>query len=345
MFDGQPQPPRAAGAEHQPIGAAREFVVRQRFAEVGVVGAPIVVRDAALRHARSAAGFEDVERLIHQRLRHPATDRSAAEPFVFELGKFLDVVVRLHFFERIELQLALGVLEPKLAAGRRVKMPLHRFVGVGIQTFAGGFRLGLHFGRQCLLIRGCGLAHGCSSADGANVATGPEQRAARVRSMAGMDCWKSEDDCRRWEDRRGGNTEPGHGRRSRPSSIPRRRRKVPALRRPVDGAKSELREPFKLPDLQPPGNRPIWPANRQKRQAFATANADAWEGREISRQNHRALHVLSKANEFAASGPAKSFLDWTRQIVTVPDGCLAICFLASRERATGVFARRVGRTK
>ena len=59
---------------------------------------------AALGNARRAAGFEDVDRLVRQALRHPAAHRAAAQPIVFEQRELLQVVEALHFLERVEVE-------------------------------------------------------------------------------------------------------------------------------------------------------------------------------------------------------------------------------------------------
>ena len=102
VLDRQPQPPRARGAQHQPIRAAREILLRQRVAEERIVDAEILDRDAALRHARGAARLEHVDRPVGQRLGHPPPHRPAAEPFVLERRKLLQVVEGADLAERIE---------------------------------------------------------------------------------------------------------------------------------------------------------------------------------------------------------------------------------------------------
>ena len=64
VLDGEAQPARTGRAEHQPVGALRETLVRQRLAEHLVVDAEVVDVDARLRHAGGAAGLEDVDRLV-----------------------------------------------------------------------------------------------------------------------------------------------------------------------------------------------------------------------------------------------------------------------------------------
>ncbi len=112
------------------FGPWRKVFVGQRLAEQRVVGAKIVDRDAALGNARRAAGFEHVDRLVGERLGHPAPHRPAAQPFVFERLELFQVVERADFLERIEFQ-RLGIFEPERAAGRRMKVPLHGFVAYG----------------------------------------------------------------------------------------------------------------------------------------------------------------------------------------------------------------------
>ena len=68
-------------------------VVGQRLAEVLVVDAEVLVRDARLRHAGAAAGLEHVDRLVGVRLGHPAPHRPAAQPLVFERPELVEVVV------------------------------------------------------------------------------------------------------------------------------------------------------------------------------------------------------------------------------------------------------------
>ena len=135
VLDRQPQPPRTRGAQHQPVGALGEILFRQRRGKQLVVGAEVVDRDPALGNARGAARFEHVDRLVGKRLGHPPPHRSAAQPFVLERLEFLQVVERADLFQRIELQLR-GVFQPKRAAGRLVKVPLHGLIGMRVQGLA-----------------------------------------------------------------------------------------------------------------------------------------------------------------------------------------------------------------
>ena len=95
MFDGEPQPARAARADHQPVSALRKLVVRQRLAEQLVVDAEVVDVDARLRHAGAAAGLERVDRLVLVGARHPAPHRAAAQPLVLERAELVEVLVAL----------------------------------------------------------------------------------------------------------------------------------------------------------------------------------------------------------------------------------------------------------
>src|SRR5689334_2812173 len=104
MLDGQAQPARTGGAEHQPVRAAREVLIRESVAEQLVIHAKIVHRGTALRDAGGAAGFEYVDGLAGASLGNPAPHRSAAEPFVLEFRKSLQVFEAANFLSRIPTQ-------------------------------------------------------------------------------------------------------------------------------------------------------------------------------------------------------------------------------------------------
>ena len=63
MLDGQPQPPRPRGADHQPVMITRKRGVIQRVGKLAVIHLVIIPADALLGHPRGAAGFENIERL------------------------------------------------------------------------------------------------------------------------------------------------------------------------------------------------------------------------------------------------------------------------------------------
>ena len=88
-----------------------------------------------LRDAGRAAGLEDVDRLVGERLGHPAPHRAAAQPFVLERPNFFRSSKVLTSLSGSNFKL-LGVVEPERAAGRRVKVPLHGLVRVGVELLA-----------------------------------------------------------------------------------------------------------------------------------------------------------------------------------------------------------------
>ena len=134
----------------RPLG---EVLLRQRVAEHLVVDAEVVDDDAALGDAGGAAGLEDVDRLVLQRLGHPAAHRAAAQPLVLEVAEQLQVVEALHVLERVELE-RLGLLQPERRAGLGVEVPVDDLAHVGVELFAG----------LADLVGGwCGAGHGDSS--------------------------------------------------------------------------------------------------------------------------------------------------------------------------------------
>src|SRR5262249_16929738 len=147
VLDGQSQPPRAAGAEHEPVGALGKILFGQCAGEYLVVG-PVVLDDhTTLRNAGGAARFEDVRWLACEGFGNPATGRPAAKPFVLEEWKLLNVRVALHFLEWVEFQLAL-LAQPKRTAGRFVKVMLNDFVGVLIELILGSIHARIEFRRR-----------------------------------------------------------------------------------------------------------------------------------------------------------------------------------------------------
>src|SRR6187431_3360467 len=77
MLDRQPKAPRARGAKHQPIRSHWKILLGKRLAEERIIGAKVVDRNAALRHAGRSAGFKHICRLACQSLGDPAINRAA----------------------------------------------------------------------------------------------------------------------------------------------------------------------------------------------------------------------------------------------------------------------------
>jgi hypothetical protein len=124
----------------------------QRLAEQRVIGAKIINRNPALRHACCAAGLKYINRLICIRLRNPATHRTASQPLIFEGLKLFQILKRLNVRQRIELQ-TLFIFQPEGAARRLMEMPLHNLIGLRIERFAsllGGLS---YVSRQFCLVR------------------------------------------------------------------------------------------------------------------------------------------------------------------------------------------------
>jgi len=137
VLDGQPQPPRAARSDHQPVGPFRERIIGERFAEVRIVDPEVLVRDSRLRHTGAAAGLEHVDRLVRVRLRDPPPHRTAAQPFVLKEAEPIEVAVPLDVDERIEVEAA-GAFQPERTPGRRVEVPAHDVADVGIEPLLRG---------------------------------------------------------------------------------------------------------------------------------------------------------------------------------------------------------------
>ena len=107
MLDGQAQPARAGGAEHEPVGSLGEGLVGERVAEILVIDAEIVDLKAALGDAGRTAGLEDVDRLARQPLGQPPAHRAAAKPVIFEVGQFPEVGIAVDFLARVDAGLLL----------------------------------------------------------------------------------------------------------------------------------------------------------------------------------------------------------------------------------------------
>ena len=131
----QSQAPRTGWAEHEPVGAFGEILVRQRLAEKLVVDAKIIRDHAAFRNARRTTGLENIDRLVLERLRHPAANGAAAQPFVLEQAEKLQVGEPVNVLERVEGE-RLRSLQPERGSGVRVKMPANDITHVSVEPFA-----------------------------------------------------------------------------------------------------------------------------------------------------------------------------------------------------------------
>ena len=129
VLDRQTQATGSRGAQHQPVRTFGEVLVRQRVAEQLVIPPMILDHHTAFRNASCAARLENVDRFPRMPCRNPTADRTAAEPFIFEIGKLLQVVERLHVLQRVEAQLRL-LFQPKRAARLVAEVPMHRAKGV-----------------------------------------------------------------------------------------------------------------------------------------------------------------------------------------------------------------------
>src|SRR5688572_19803297 len=72
VLDGEAQPAWTGRTQHQPIGAAREILVRQRVAEHFIVDAEVFNLHAALWNTSRAAGFKDERRHSREASRYPS---------------------------------------------------------------------------------------------------------------------------------------------------------------------------------------------------------------------------------------------------------------------------------
>ena len=137
VFDGEPQPARPAGAEHEPVSAFWKAVVRQRIGKLLVVDGKVANVDAALRDAGRTPRFEDVHRVVGVRFRNPAAHRPAPQPLVFEVTEFFEIAVPTDRLPGIEVE-ARGVFEPEVTSGGRIEVPLHHVARVGVEALTGG---------------------------------------------------------------------------------------------------------------------------------------------------------------------------------------------------------------
>ena len=71
---------------------------------------------------------------------HPAAHRSAAQPFVFEKSKTIQIVVRLYLAARVEVE-GLGAFQPERSAGGGIEMPLDHFTSPGVKSSTRGGRI------------------------------------------------------------------------------------------------------------------------------------------------------------------------------------------------------------
>ena len=75
---------RPGRAEHEPVRAFGEVLIRQRVAEELIVESKILDRDAAFGNPGRAAGFENVNGTILVRLRYPSPHGSSTQPLILE---------------------------------------------------------------------------------------------------------------------------------------------------------------------------------------------------------------------------------------------------------------------
>ena len=139
VLDGQAQAPGTRRAEHQPVGPPGEVLLGKVVAEELVVGAEVVYRDAALGDSSCSTGLEDVDGLVGEGLGHPAADRPAPQPRIFEEGELPQILKTLDVFARIEVQLFLK-LQPERRAALGIEVPLHDLPDVGIECLPGLLR-------------------------------------------------------------------------------------------------------------------------------------------------------------------------------------------------------------
>src|SRR5262249_11485110 len=78
-------------------------------------------------------------------LRHPAPYRSAAQPFVVEFAKELQVLETPDLLARIESEFP-GLFQPERRAGFRVEMPGNNVADVCVKLFLGVLRCQGHCG-------------------------------------------------------------------------------------------------------------------------------------------------------------------------------------------------------
>ena len=148
MLDGEAEPARSGGADHEPIVVAGEVGVTQRLGEGAVVDLVVVPADALLRHAGGAAGLEDAEGAAGVGLAPGAPDFGLEVPqvLVLEVGEpGVEVVEGLDRLGGVPVLLA-GPVQPERAAGLGVEVPLHDFAHVGVERFLGLLDLCFHEG-------------------------------------------------------------------------------------------------------------------------------------------------------------------------------------------------------
>jgi hypothetical protein len=143
MFDRKPEPSRSGRAEHQPVRAFREILIRERFAEQRVIYAEIFYIDPGLRHAGAAARFKYVNGPVGKTARHPSAHRAAAQPFVLKRAELAEIGVALNLAARVEIK-SFGKLKPEGRAGFRVEMPPDNFSRPGIELLVRRSDLCLH---------------------------------------------------------------------------------------------------------------------------------------------------------------------------------------------------------
>src|SRR5579871_1829729 len=91
VLDGQTQTSRAAGPDHDPVGAARKEFVGKRLAEGLVVDAEVVDVDAGFGDTGAAAGFKCVDGVAGIGFGHPTADGTSAQPLVLKKAEAIEV--------------------------------------------------------------------------------------------------------------------------------------------------------------------------------------------------------------------------------------------------------------
>src|SRR5687768_6065729 len=106
----------------QPVRALGELCCGERVAKPLVVTTEVVDVDAALGHTGGAAGFEHRDRAVCVGLGHPSAHGPAAQPFVLEEAKLLEIVEAVDLASRIPARF-LRPIEPERTSRFGTEMP------------------------------------------------------------------------------------------------------------------------------------------------------------------------------------------------------------------------------
>ena len=142
MLDGQTQPARAGGSDHQPVPVAGKGLVIEGLGKLLVVDLVVIPLNPLFRHAGRSPRFKNMKGATKVGAGNPLFVRERAEQFAIEVREAEEVVERLDLQGGIPVCF-LGPVQPVRAAGLGGEMPLGHGLNMSIECCAGLVNNGL----------------------------------------------------------------------------------------------------------------------------------------------------------------------------------------------------------